>query len=87
MEMDEARAARVRSRHQITNVRLNRPALAIACNGITTDDEARPIATNIARLCPSCWGRRIAIELSYGDNYIRDNTTPVSGTLTPVTTQ
>jgi Right handed beta helix region len=24
---------------------------------------------------------------SYGDNYIRDNTTPVSGSLTPVTTQ
>jgi hypothetical protein len=24
---------------------------------------------------------------SYGDNYIRDNGTPVNGTLTPVTTQ
>jgi hypothetical protein len=24
---------------------------------------------------------------SYGDNYIRDNTTPVTGSLTPVTTQ
>jgi hypothetical protein len=24
---------------------------------------------------------------SYGDNYIRDNGKPVSGTLTPVTTQ
>jgi hypothetical protein len=24
---------------------------------------------------------------SYGDNYIRDNTTPVSGSLTPVSTQ
>jgi hypothetical protein len=46
-ENERVRTARMRCRHEIINIRLNRPPLTIPRNGIGA---ARCIATNITRL-------------------------------------